>query len=103
MKAQLEITDRYMGVEVVLTVTEKDNGEIEIETDEEVTHPARERFKQAMESSHAIGGTFWPEPQTILNAIGIIESGFFDAMPWERKIKISGEVGEIPHEEGRVY
>ncbi|MCI3027698.1 hypothetical protein LMF32_00920 [Desemzia sp. C1] len=47
-----------------------------------------------------IGGTFYPEPGSMMNIHNNLQHIFFDDAP---KLKVEGDIGEIPYEEGFVY
>jgi hypothetical protein len=57
-----------------------------------------ESHKQA---GHPVGGTYYPQKDSPLNLINVIESYFFDR---NAVVQVQGaDIEEIPYEEGVVY
>lgn len=57
-------------------------------------------FGQKLLNAPAIGGTFYPEPDTLLAAYTVLERNFFDKL---EKIDVQGELEEIPNGENTIY
>lgn len=56
---------------------------------------------ELLENPKAIGGTYYPPFDSLLNAYNILRYHFFDE-PTE-EITVEGELEEIPYEEGIIY
>ncbi len=57
-------------------------------------------FEQRLNHAPAMGGTFYPEPDTLLAAFSVLEQSFFDKL---HSIRVEGELEEIPNEENQIY
>ena len=62
---------------------------------------AHERFNHGMANPPVIGGTYYPTPGTMLAALSVLQTGFFDES--FTLVSIEGEIEQIPSEEGRIY
>lgn len=60
-----------------------------------------EEFFKLLENPKAVGGTYYPPVDSLLNAHNILRYHFFDE-PTE-EITVEGELEEIPYEEGKIY
>lgn len=49
---------------------------------------------------HSIGGTYYPEKGSMLNIYNNLQFNFFEDRP---KIKVDGDIGEIPSSEDVIY
>lgn len=52
-------------------------------------------------NSPPMGGTFYPEPGTMLSYYNALRSDFFSNVLTD--ITVDGDIGEIPNEEGYIY
>lgn len=60
----------------------------------------QERLELMIEEPPAIGGTYYPEPGTMLAVLASLKGGFFDGGPV--KVAVEGDIGTIPNE-GKIY
>lgn len=65
-------------------------------------HPLLERrFRAELEQRHPVAGTFYPEVESLTNALEVLRYYFFDAEP---TITVDGDIGEeIPYEDDVIY
>lgn len=65
-------------------------------------HPLLEqRFRDELEKRYPVAGTFYPEVESLTNALEVLRYHFFDDEP---TIQIDGDIGEeIPYEDDVVY
>lgn len=61
----------------------------------------KEELTELLENPKAVGGTYYPPFDSLLNAYNILRYHFFDE-PTE-EITVEGELEEIPYEEGKIY
>jgi hypothetical protein len=47
-----------------------------------------------------MGGTFYPEPGTMLSYYNALEKVFFNDL---EELNVTGDIGEIPSEDGVIY
>lgn len=55
---------------------------------------------ESLQQEHAVGGTYWPEKNTMLHVYNTLQNYTFDRLI---EIKCDGELEEIPGEDGVVY
>lgn len=84
--------------EVVCTL---EDGELILDVDGEEDHVAERRLADLIQDQPPIGGTYYPEPNSLLAAFNVLKNTFFDDKDVE--IEIEGDIGTIPHEEGVIY
>lgn len=60
----------------------------------------QEKINYELSKRHPIGGTYYPEKESILNVLNVIENWFFDR-PVNAEV-IDEDIQEIPSE-GKVY
>ncbi|MBQ1889990.1 MAG: hypothetical protein II160_04740 [Selenomonas sp.] len=64
-------------------------------------HPAiRDWLDADCLTSPPMGGTFYPEPGTMLGYYNALQHAFFDEL---YEIKVEGKIGTIPYKPGRIY
>lgn len=73
-----------------------------IEIDYEFDEEEQERFNKLLKNPPALGGTYYPHPNSLLAAYAVLQQKYFDD-PREVKIEVIGNIGEIPGEEGVIY
>lgn len=83
------------SIEYSIYCYEKDK-ELVIETDDKI----KEKFLECLKNPRPMGGTYIPKENSLLGAYNVIENMIFDDVP---VIEISGDIGQIPHEEGIIY
>ena len=57
-------------------------------------------IKTELKLRHPFGGTYYPEEQSELNILNVLENYFFDERP---EIETDGEFETIPGEDGVIY
>lgn len=57
-------------------------------------------IKAELKLRHPFGGTYYPEEQSELNVLNVLENYFFDERP---EIETDGEFETIPGEDGVIY
>lgn len=57
-------------------------------------------MRNLMKRRYAIAGTFYPETESMLNVLNILQYHYFDEPP---EIVTEGEFEEMPHENNVVY
>jgi hypothetical protein len=58
-------------------------------------------FKNILKERHSIAGTFFPEEESMLNVLNVIQYHFFDEKP--SSVEVEGDIGEIPFEPDMIY
>ena len=58
-------------------------------------------FRSILKDRHPVAGTFFPEEESMLNVLNVVQYYFFDEKP--SLIEVTGDIGEIPHEDGVIY
>lgn len=64
------------------------------------TEKHRMMVLESLQQEHAVGGTYWPEKDTMLHVFNTLQNYTFDKLI---EIDCDGELEEIPYEEGVVY
>lgn len=79
-----------------------ENGSPVIEIDGESNPRMQEIFEAALKNPRPLGGTYYPPVDSLLAALSVMESQFFDNEP---EITVEGNIGTIPtyNVEGIVY
>ena len=90
----------YYEEDVIITVEGKDNDyTIEVEPEylkEEITN----RINEELDREHAMGGTFIPERNTLLNIYNVLQFFLFEEKP---KVIVKGDIGTIPYAKDVIY
>ena len=60
-----------------------------------------ENLRELARYAPPMGGTFYPEPGTMLSYYNVLQSGFF--ADWMTDITVEGDIGEMPCEDGCIY
>lgn len=89
----------YLGNRLTVEAV-KDGDSIKLLVDGLEIQDVQKDFNERMNNAPAIGGTYRPEPNTLLAAFTVLEHGFFDKLD---KIEVQGELEEIPYEENQIY
>ena len=58
-------------------------------------------LSEMLKRPKAIGGTYYPPADSLLNAYNILQYHFFDSPAEE--ITVEGDIEQIPYEEGKIY
>lgn len=77
-----------------------ENGSIIIEVNGEFDEDVQSQFDQLLKNAPTIGGTYHPPANSMLAALAVLESAFFDSLP---EMQIEGDIGTIPGKPGVVY
>lgn len=88
------------GEDLILTIEEKD-GNITVLFNGMEDDKLLENLNELAESSPPMGGTFYPEPGTMLSYYNVLKNGFF--VDWLTSVQVDGDIGEIPCEDGCIY
>lgn len=94
--ARIKAKGKYLGNEREVEVHMEDGSPI-IETDYGFDERMQERFNELLKDAPAIGGTYYPDSNSMLAALSVLESAFFDEKPTE--IEVEGDIGTIPTED----
>ena len=92
-------TGKYLNSEITVEVENDGSTLVLTMYGDEVSH-LQEHFEECISEQPAMGGTYYPEPDSMLCAFNVLQNTFFDSTP---EIIIEGDIGEIPHEDGVIY
>lgn len=90
-------TGKKQGNLIIVTVDVENQ---EIEVDGEMKYMYQLLLQEALEESHAIGGTFWPDKKSALHYYNVLHDYFFDEL---KSIETDEELETIPFKDGVVY
>lgn len=85
----------YKGSTLIEVSAELIDGEIIIEPEE-----YQQEYKAMATEQEPIGGTYYPDVNTLLCAYNVLENHFFDTL---ESIEADEELEEIPCEENMIY
>ena len=57
-------------------------------------------FRYELNKCHAVGGTYHPPQESMINALNVLQYYFFDD---KVQAVVEGDIGEIPGEKGVIY
>ena len=86
--------------DMILTVLE-DAGEIRVYVNGEESEDWQDMMDEIAAKSPPMGGTFYPEPGTMLAYYHVLKNGYF--AEWVEKLTVEGDIGEMPCEDGVIY
>lgn len=89
----------YCGNRITVEAIVED-GTLLILMDEKEVPELQKRFDELVKVQPAMGGTFFPDENSLLAAYNVLQHTFFDTL---EKISVEGDIGEIPYEEGVIY
>ena len=89
----------YCGNKITVEAIVED-GTLVILMDEKEVPDLQKRFDELIKVQPAMGGTYFPDENTLLAAYNVLQNTFFDTL---EEISVEGDIGEIPCEEGVVY
>lgn len=89
----------YCGNRITVEAVVED-GTLLILMDEKEVPELQKRFDELVKVQPAMGGTYFPDENSLLAAYNVLQHTFFDAL---KKISVEGDIGEIPNEKGMVY
>lgn len=87
----------------IKAVGKRDGAELEITVDNGVTYingVKEDIFDAAIYAQYPMAGTYYPEPDSMENALNTLSYHFFDDPP---EIETEGSFEDIPYVEGRIY
>lgn len=87
------------GDGMVVTI-EENEGRIHILFDGEENDFMLDKLNDDVKYAPPMGGTFYPEAGTMLAYFNALENGFFNELD---EVFVTGDIGEIPYEEGVIY
>ena len=89
----------YCGDRITVEAVVED-GTVVILMDDKEVPDLQKRFDELVKVQPAMGGTYFPDENSLLAAYNVFQHTFFDTL---EKISVEDGVGEIPFEEGMVY
>jgi len=89
----------YCGHRITVEVVVED-GTLLILMDEKEVPELQKRLDELIKVQPAMGGTYFPDENSLLAAYNVLQYTFFDTLD---EIKVEGDIGEIPNEKGMVY
>jgi hypothetical protein len=92
---------KYLGSKITVECFPED-GSIVIELDGQYDKLIQDRFNKLLKIAPVMGGTYYPPEDSMLAAYSVLESTFFDDGS-QVEIKVEGDIGSIPYEDGVVY
>ena len=92
-------TGIYFGHRITLEAVFEDGTVVILMNEMEVPH-IQKRFDELVKVQPAMGGTYFPDENSLLAAYNVLQNTFFDIL---EDITVEGDIGEIPYEEGKVY
>lgn len=88
------------GKDLTITIEEKD-GNITVLFNGTEDELLLEDLNDIAANSPPMGGTFYPEPGTMLSYYNALKNGFFS--DWLTSVQVDGDIGEMPCEDGCIY
>lgn len=88
------------GEDLTITVEEKD-GNIKVLFNGAEDDLLLENLNEIAANSPPMGGTFYPEPGSMLSYYNALTSGFFSN--WLTSVQVDGDIGEMPCEDDVIY
>ena len=89
----------YCGNRITVEAIVED-GTLLILMDEKEVPDLQKRFDELVKVQPAMGGTYFPDENSLLTAYNVLQYVFFDTL---EEISVEGDIGEIPNEKGAVY
>lgn len=89
----------YCGDRITVEAVVED-GTLLILVDENEVPDLQKRFDELIKVQPAMGGTFFPDENSLLAAYNVLQHTFFDTL---EEINVEGDIGEIPYEENTIY
>lgn len=96
---KVKATGIYLGNQISVEVTQED-GTLVILMDDNESGELQKHLEQCLARQPAMGGTFFPEQNSLLAAFNVLQNTFFDSL---EEITVEGEIEEIPLEDGKIY
>jgi hypothetical protein len=89
----------YCGNRITVEAVVED-GTLLILMDEKEVPDLQNRFDELIKVQPAMGGTYFPDENSLLSAYNVLQHTFFDTL---EEISVKGDIGEIPYEENIIY
>ena len=90
----------YFGNRITVEVVLED-GTLLILMDGEFEVPdIQKRLDELIKVQPAMGGTYFPDENSLLAAYNVLKHTFFDTL---EEIIVEGDIGEIPYEKNMIY
>lgn len=89
----------YCGNRITVEVVIED-GTLLILMNEKEVPDLQKRFDELVKVQPAMGGTYFPDENSLLTAYNVLKYTFFDTL---EEISVEGELEEIPYEENVIY
>lgn len=98
--AKITATGTHAGYQLEVTV-EMSDGELLVDFDGDEDIFLEKEFRTELEKRYPVAGTFYPEVESLTNALEVLRFHFFDDEP---TIQVDGDIGEeIPYEDDMIY
>lgn len=94
--ARIKAIGKRSGIKIQVEVF-MENGSPVIEVDGDYDETLQEEFNELLKNIQPIGGTYYPQPNTLLAAYSVLQLSFFDNIV---DVEVIGDIGEIPTYEG---
>ena len=89
----------YCGNRITVEAVVED-GTLLILMNEKEVPDLQKRFDELVKIQPAMGGTYFPDENSLLTAYNVLQHTFFDTL---EEISVDGELEEIPYEENMIY
>lgn len=89
----------YCGNRITVEAIVED-GTLVILMNEKEVPDLQKRFDELIKVQPAMGGTYFPDENSLLAAYNVLQYTFFDVLD---EITVEGDIGEIPNENDVIY
>lgn len=89
----------HCGNRITVEATVEDGTLVILVNEREVPY-IQKRFDELIKVQPAMGGTYFPDEDSLLAAYNVLQHTFFDTL---EEISVEGDIGEIPNEENTIY
>lgn len=96
---KIECTGKYLGVGLSICCV-KDEEDLFFFFNNSEDEILETEFRKRLKERHPVAGTYYPEENSMMNVLNVIQYHFFDSTP---EVTIEGDIGELPFEENRIY
>lgn len=90
--ARIKAIGKRNGIEMDVEVIMEDGSPL-ISIDGDYDETLQEEFNELLKNVQPIGGTYYPQPNTLLAAYSVLQLSFFDNIV---DVEVIGDIGEIP-------
>lgn len=97
--ARITAKGTLYGDRITVVCSEGENG-IRVEFNGKQHELYEAKFRMHLKNPPPMGGTYYPEENSMLNAFNVLENAFFDHVT---SVEAEGDIGEVPHESGLIY